>query len=73
MARLRKNEQPWYRITMSSDQGPKHTLGLVGGGSRSYLHVEIQGRDGLFHHVSFGGVKTLRALAKAILKEVGDA
>lgn len=48
----------------------KREISLVGGGKRSYLWVgPVKGEPGFVY--TFSGEKFLRALAKAIMKEVG--
>ena len=69
MARLRKPEHPWHRVRVVGERGE---VVLVGSGVRSYLWVGLRTGDGRRFVESFSGEKTLRALAKAILAEVGD-
>ncbi len=75
MSRVVKNRHAQHVLTISEDPMRQIVLALIGGGPKhSYIHI-----DGMTHAVNgtrflagITGEKTLRALAKAILKEVGD-
>lgn len=68
MARVVKNKEPHHALTIKDDNGLN--VVLVRGGTRAYLWADGN-HNRLVNTVS--GVKTLRALAKAILKEVGKS
>lgn len=61
--RVIKNKEPHHILTIKGDHGGD--IVLVGPGSRCYLSCHGAGTGG---HVSISGAKTLRALARAILK-----
>ena len=62
------NVKKWDRITIQGDQSDEDRIVLVAGGKRAYLW--ITGKDRCV--VTLSGPATLRALARAILDEVGD-
>jgi hypothetical protein len=66
MARLKKPRRDYWAIEATGDDGIA-TLHVVKGGNRAY--VGIWGNS---PNSTFSGPKTLRAIAKAILKEVGE-
>ena len=74
MARLHKPKFEFHRLRLveaGAGNHYPHELVLVGSGRRSYLWVRVVSGDHSYMG-SFSGPKTLRALAKAILAEVGD-
>ena len=68
MARVVKNKEPHHVLTIKDDNGLE--VVLVGHGRRTYLWADGN-HNRLVNTVS--GVKTLRALARAILNEVGKS
>lgn len=72
MARRLKPEQPWHAIRIAPDRTAFRKQSdeavLVKGGKRG-TYLAVHAKSGF---ASFTGEATLRALAKAILKEVGD-
>jgi hypothetical protein len=67
VARLKKNKDPWHRITIKDRDGAE--LVLMGHGRYTQLSIWCDkrpdfGRDGFAY---FTGEKALRELAKAIL------
>lgn len=68
MARVVKNQEPHHALSIKDDHGLDVTL-IAGGKRRTYLWV---GCDHNRLVATVSGEKTLRALARAILREVGE-
>ena len=67
--KITKNQDRWHKITLRADSHEDDRVVLVGGGKRAYLWAQGHRNGGIVH---ISGAATLRALAKAILEEVGD-
>jgi hypothetical protein len=70
--RRRKNEEQWHKFTATEDfREGTGNLTFVGGGRFAYLSIHTDRANGR-HHAAFSGPANLRALARAILREVPE-
>lgn len=67
MARLKKNAEPWHRVTIKDARGAEMILMGSGRGAQLSIWCDKRSDFGRGGFAYFTGEKTLRALATAIL------